>query len=137
MRSLAERMAAGKPEPFIFKDEGDFIQGVIEDIYEQSGDYGSYKVTTILTEDGSAHNVAWFGGVLKGQFDSKRPQVGMTIAIRYEGTKPSKVKGHQPYKDFWVLLDEATRPAGAPAPVPSAPAFAPGDAAEDFGEEPF
>lgn len=138
MRTLEERLAAGKPEAWQPAKEGDAIVGVIEDITTITTDYGPSIVTTLLTDDGTARNVAWFGGVLKGKWESLKPVIGMKVAVQYLGTKPSKVKGHAAYKDWYVLADEATRPAGA-QPV-SFPTAATGDSeagGEYDPEEPF
>lgn len=140
-RSVAERMAAGKPEAWIAKNPGDKVIGEIESVGTIVTDFGPSIVTTILQEDGSAVNVAWFGGVLKNQWQSLQPVVGMTVGIEFLGEKPSKTKGHKDYKDWFVLLDEATRPVGASsfvsptAPAAAAPAAADGD--DGFDPESF
>lgn len=135
MRTLEERLAAGKPEAWKPEKPGDSIVGEIEDITTIVTDFGPSPVTTILREDGSAVNVAWFGGVLKGKFDSLAPAVGMKVALQYLGTKPSKTKGHADYKDWYVLLDETTRPAGSqPVRVATAGPAADGATPDDFEE---
>lgn len=131
-------MAAGKPEQFVFEKVGDSISGEIDAIGSVTTDYGTSAVLDVISsDDGEVYSVAMFGGVLSGKMETLRPQVGMTIAIRYEGKKPSKVSGHADYKDYWVLVDEGTRPATAPASIalaatPPAPSYD-----EGAGEEPF
>ncbi len=96
-------------EPFTFNDAGDWIDGEILSVIQTSD---AQDVLTILSDyDGQTYTVPMRGGVLKNAMATKRPEVGMTVCIRYEGEKPSRVSGYAPYDDYCVAWDESTRPS--------------------------
>lgn len=104
-RTLEERINGPEPEPWIPEEAGEYIIGEIEEISERVGDYGPYKVLTLLDADGSVASVAGFGTVLKGKFDTLTDaDCGRTIAVKYLGEAPSKKPGGKPYKNWTVTL---------------------------------
>ena len=113
-RSLEERINGPEPEAWIPEEAGEFIIGEIEEISDRDGDYGPYKVVTLLTSEGDVLNVAGFGTVLKGKFDALSDvDCGRQMAVKFLGEQPSKKPGGKPYKNWNVTLSpRAAVPAG-------------------------
>lgn len=102
--NLSDRLdaptAAGwRPEP------DDKIVGVIVDISEGAGDYGSYPIVTVDPGDGAELvAVHAFHSVLKSELARLKPAVGDEIGIKYEGKKQGK---NQTYDNYKVALESA------------------------------
>lgn len=113
MRTLEERINGPEPEPWM-PEEGDVVIGEIEEISEREGDYGTYKVVTLITDIGEVLNVAGFGTVLAGKFDRLGDSdCGRQIAVKFLGEQPSKKPGGKPYKNWNVTLSpKQAVPAG-------------------------
>lgn len=102
-RSLEEQLNGADPEPWIPEEDGELIFGEIEAISVRDGDYGDYRVVTILTPDGEAFNVAGFGTVLARKFDALTDaDVGREIGVKFVGEKLNKAG--KSYKDWRVVL---------------------------------
>jgi hypothetical protein len=110
-RTLEERINGAEAEPWIPEEAGEYVVGEIEEISAREGDYGPYKVLTLLTDKGDVLSVAGFGTVLKGKFDSLTDpeDIGRTIAVKFLGE--ARGKSGKDYKNWQVTL-------GAKASVP-------------------
>lgn len=105
-RTLEERINGPEPEAWIPEEAGEYVIGELEEISERDGDYGPYRVLTLLTDNGDVLNVAGFGTVLKGKFDSiSQSDIGAKIAVKFLGEAPSKKPGGKPYKNWTVSVE--------------------------------
>lgn len=113
-RSLEEQLNGADPEPWIPENAGEFVQGEIEAVDTREGDYGEYKVVTLLTGSGDVLSVAGFGTVLKGKFESlTSSDIGRELGVKFVGVKQNKLG--KDYKDYKVLLSPQSTPALAGA----------------------
>lgn len=123
MNGLDEEFAPGwRPEP------GDTIQGIVDDLDERDGGYGTYPIVTVRRITGpdgaetlSTDRVAihCMGTVLAGWVKEKGIKRGDRIALRYNGKKIGK--SNQSFHDYSKTLQRAEevpanlRLAAAPA----------------------
>lgn len=106
MRTLEERINGPEAEPWIPEEAGEFVIGELEEISDRTGDYGPYKVITLLTEGGDVLNVAGFGTVLKGKFDSlTSADLGCKVAVKFVGEATGK--SGKAYKNWSVTIDRS------------------------------
>lgn len=110
-RTLEERINGAEPEPWIPENADEYIIGELEEISEREGDYGPYRVITLLASDGSVWNVAGFGTVLSGKFASlKDSDIGCNVAVKFLGEAASKKPGGKAYKNWTVSVDRKAAP---------------------------
>jgi len=110
-RTLEERINGAEPEPWIPEEAGDYVIGELEEISEREGDYGPYRVVTLLAPDGGVWNVAGFGTVLSGKFASlKETDIGNNVAVKFLGEAASKRPGGKPYKNWTMSVDRTAVP---------------------------
>lgn len=117
-RTLEERLAGADPEPWI-PEEGDSVFGEIEEISTREGDWGEYKVVTIVTEQGDVLNVACWDTVCGKKLEELDPSEGDMIGFKFLGEKLPK-GGGKAYKNWRLVLARAER---APVTTPVTPAF--------------
>lgn len=105
----AEYAPGWRPEP------GDTIQGIIDDMSERDGGYGTYPILTVrritgaegsetLTSDRVA--IHCMGAALAGWVAEKGLKRGDRIALRYNGKKPTK-DGKNTFHDYSKTLQRA------------------------------
>ena len=110
-RTLEERINGPEPEPWIPEEAGEYIIGELEEISEREGDYGSYRVITLLTENGDVLNVAGFGTVLKGKLESlTTADIGCNVAVKFLGEVANKKPGGKAYKNWNVSVERKAVP---------------------------
>lgn len=107
-RSLQEQLDAGEPEPFD-PEPGDSVVGEVEAISTRTGDWGPYKVITVLTEADETVNVMCWDTVCANKIEELAPSIGDSIGFRYLGEKANK-SGSATYKNWSVKLARATVP---------------------------
>lgn len=114
MRTLEERINGPEAEPWIPENSGEYVIGELEEISDRDGDYGPFKVITLLTEGGDVLNVAGFGTVLKGKFDGlTNDDLGCKIAVKFLGEASNKAG--KPYKNWSVTIDRSALVGAAAA----------------------
>ncbi len=107
MRSLEDRINGPEAEAWIPEEPGEFVIGELEEISDREGDFGPYKVITLLTANGDVLNVAGFGTVLKGKFDGlSNSDLGCKIAVKFLGEATGK--SGKDYKNWSVTIDRST-----------------------------
>lgn len=91
------------------QDVGDKITGVVVERYQVDTDYGTgvAEALDIQTSSGMIAAVRGYGQVLDSQIRRRDPQPGDRIGISYLGLVESKAKGHQPYRNFRVVVRPA------------------------------
>jgi len=82
--------------------EGDTLEGKIEQIKRDLGENHS-NLYILRKADGDLIGV-WGSTVLDNRLLAAG--IGGVVRIVYQGTKPSSVKGRQPYRDYQVMLGE-------------------------------
>ncbi len=93
-------------------DPGAKVSGTVVSKSESSeGDWGTYTILNVITDDGEGVAIHCFHTLLRGLADSA--EAGDRVGVKYKGTHPSKVEGRSPYADYNVILQraEANRPA--------------------------
>jgi pyruvate/2-oxoacid:ferredoxin oxidoreductase alpha subunit len=91
--------------------EGDRLTGTVVGRYTRTdGDYGDYDVIEVATASGAV--IAWhaFGTVAKNAVARRNPQDGDRIGVMRLGMVESKVRGHQPYANYNVVVKRGQRP---------------------------
>jgi hypothetical protein len=80
---------AWKPEP------GDKLVGIVTDLSTRDGEYGTYPIVTVRSEEGelAAH---CFHEVLANELARVAPKVGDHIGIKYAGKDPDR--GYHRYR---------------------------------------
>lgn len=105
-----------KPEP------GDKLVGVIVDRENgvESG-WAPYTCLTIQTSETTATRLHCFHGVLRGMVDSKNPQVGDQIAVKYLGFKATPEGKYKGFEGYTTVIRKPA--ASAPAETSRRPFF--------------
>lgn len=120
-RSLQEQLEGEEPEAWE-AEEGDSLLGEIEAITERTGDWGPYKVVTLLDADGKPWNVACWDTVCANKVEELDPAVGDMIGFKFLGEKTNK-SGSATYKNWSVKLQRTSAPAHAAAAAGSGDSF--------------
>lgn len=84
------------------------VRGIVEEIDVRLGDYGYYRVLTLVQRDRSRVQVFGFGTILGKRF--RTMQVGDAVGVAYNGTRPSTKTGMKDYDDFDVIHLRGGRP---------------------------
>jgi hypothetical protein len=64
---------------------GDFLIGKVTGVDERDGEYGTYPIVTVETEDGKRLAFHAFHTVARGELARLRPKAGDEIGIKYHG----------------------------------------------------
>jgi hypothetical protein len=89
------------PEPW--KPEvGDKLVGEVIGVEQRNGEYGSYPIVVVMTEDGSEFAFHGFHTVAKNELAKQRPEVGDKIAIKYFG----RTEDDRGYERYRILVDK-------------------------------
>lgn len=80
---------AWKPSP------GDKLVGIITDLSTRDGEYGTYPIVTVRSEDGE-YALHAFHEVLQNELARVAPKVGDQLGIKYVGKDPDK--GYHRYR---------------------------------------
>jgi hypothetical protein len=106
---------------------GDKLSGTVIDRDDGvQGGFEPYTMLTIQTGDRTAVHLHCFHGVLRGMVESKDPQPGDIIAVKYLGKRPTTREGakYASYEAYNFAVQKPAAPAPAPAraedvPLPS------------------
>lgn len=86
--------------------EGEIIEGTIEEIGETITEYGDSEYVQIPTDDQKKYMV-FINSVLKKLVEAEDVKVGDRVAIKYLGLSQSK-KTKRKYKDYILVKDDPT-----------------------------
>lgn len=119
---------------------GDKVSGIVLDREDGvQGGFEPYTMLTVQTGDDTAVNVHCFHSVLRGMVQSKNPQVGDVIAIKYLGKQKSREGArYDSFEAYNVVVRKSERPAPAPrdtSPVHQAVAEQTGISSSTLREE--
>jgi hypothetical protein len=64
---------------------GEYLIGTVTSLDERDGEYGSYPIVTVVTDDGKRLAFHAFHTVARGELARLRPKVGDEIGIKYHG----------------------------------------------------
>lgn len=105
------------------------VKGIVEEVDERTGDYGTYPVVVLVQRDKTRVQVAGFGTVLGNRL--KNVSAGDAVGISYLGTRESTQPGRQPYDNYDVVIWRDNAPVSPEpsivdhhrdeAPLPDAP----------------
>ena len=88
-------------EAFVFKKEGDTIEGRVVKWGKAFSRYGEHPVVTIRTNDGTEHSVHCMQTTLRSAMENEDPKVGESVRIVMGGERENKAKTYK-YTEFFV-----------------------------------
>jgi hypothetical protein len=103
MQSLAERLDS-YADPWK-PNAGDKLIGTVVDLDERTGEFGTYPIVTVRTDEGSELAFHAFHTVAKNELAKQRPQVGEKIGIAYHGKPAGKT-----YEAYRIIVQRDEKP---------------------------
>jgi hypothetical protein len=115
---VEHRAATGKPPEYKFDAVGDHLAGIVTEVEEIEGQYGTYKEISIIARDQTEHRFRAFGEVLARK--CSKVKKGDVLGVRREedGYSPEYKTEYRVYEVF-IEQPSEDAPRGALAPSPT------------------
>jgi len=133
--SIKDKLDQEYAESWKPTEAGEELIGKVVEFGQRTTEWGTHRIITVETEDGTQKAFHAFHMVAKEQLESAAPALGDEIGIRYLGRKSSAASASG-YENYKIVVDH---PPGWSPPmqaVPSQPE-APLQPAEDDAGVPF